>query len=205
MNFSYTQDGKPLVKDKNGFFIRDLSFAPTNVRFDYRRVLNASIVTDEYNMRIDNISKVLFGTVDFAEHILKANGISNPFSIGEDDLIIIPDIGYYENQYSQSLADSSDNNIRAYYTNKNKIPKTDTTYAKYTIDKNQQSLPIRSFEDEQLPPNIAGAKDKDIKIVNGKIVFGEDVTKNSDDNCVHKKTLSKSEFYKRLIKHNINQ
>ncbi len=49
-------------------------------------------VTSDYAMRPDLISYYAYGVDLYADIIMKANGISNPFAIAEGDLILIPDL-----------------------------------------------------------------------------------------------------------------
>ena len=55
------------------------------------KVARTVTVTSDYAMRPDLISYYAYGVDSFADIIMKANGISNPFAINEGDIIIIPD------------------------------------------------------------------------------------------------------------------
>ena len=55
------------------------------------KVARTVTVTSDYAMRPDLISYYAYGVDSFADIIMKANGISNPFSINEGDIILIPD------------------------------------------------------------------------------------------------------------------
>jgi len=48
------------------------------------------IDSEKYAMRPDLISFAMYGTEDYAEYILKFSGISNPFTLCEDDVLKIP-------------------------------------------------------------------------------------------------------------------
>ena len=52
------------------------------------------IVNKHYVARPDLISFVLYGDDKYADIICKINGISNPFEINEDDIIIVPNVEY---------------------------------------------------------------------------------------------------------------
>ena len=58
-------------------------------------------ITEEYAMRPDLISYYAYGVDSYADIILKANGISNPFSIQEGDLIFIPDLLMFNKFYKK--------------------------------------------------------------------------------------------------------
>lgn len=53
------------------------------------------IVNKYYVARPDLISLALYGDDKYADIICKLNGISNPFEINEDDVIIAPNIEYF--------------------------------------------------------------------------------------------------------------
>jgi hypothetical protein len=48
------------------------------------------IDSEKYAMRPDLISFAMYGTDEYAEYILKFSGISNPFSLSDDDILKIP-------------------------------------------------------------------------------------------------------------------
>ena len=58
-------------------------------------------VTSEYAMRPDLISFWAYGVDSFADVIMKANGISNPFSINEGDFILIPVLDSFTRFYNR--------------------------------------------------------------------------------------------------------
>jgi hypothetical protein len=47
-------------------------------------------------MRADKVAFAEYGTDEYTEYILKYSGLSNPFSIAEDDVLFIPDPGQAE-------------------------------------------------------------------------------------------------------------
>ena len=53
------------------------------------------VVNEHYVARPDLISLALYGDDKYADIICKLNGISNPFEINEDDVIIAPNIEYF--------------------------------------------------------------------------------------------------------------
>ena len=58
-------------------------------------------VTSDYAMRPDLISYFAYGVDLYADIIMKANGISNPFAIAEGDLILIPDLEQFKYFYKK--------------------------------------------------------------------------------------------------------
>lgn len=90
--FEYTLDRKEEVTDARGNRIIDLTKSifsrNTGEIQDYRVVR----MTDVYQMRPDLISQYMYGTDEYTEFILKFAGISNPFTLDEDDILLIPNV-----------------------------------------------------------------------------------------------------------------
>lgn len=55
---------------------------------------NVVIVNKYYVARPDLISLAIYGDDKYADIICKINGISNPFELNEDDVLLIPNINY---------------------------------------------------------------------------------------------------------------
>jgi len=89
--FEYTLDNKPEIRDKKGNTIIDLVQPLFNKNStgvaDYmiRRVGNK-----KFAMRPDLVSFAMYGDTDKTEYILKFSGISNPFTLNDDDVLKIP-------------------------------------------------------------------------------------------------------------------
>ena len=64
-------------------FNNDASFKPSII-----------MVNKNYVARPDLISLAVYGDDKYADIICKINGISNPFEINEDDIIIVPNVEY---------------------------------------------------------------------------------------------------------------
>ena len=47
-------------------------------------------MSDVYHMRPDLVSQMMYDTEDFTEFVLKFAGISNPFTLDDDDVLLIP-------------------------------------------------------------------------------------------------------------------
>jgi len=90
--FANSLDNKPVIPGKNGEMIRDL----TQTMFDFTTnsfvPLTAYKVPPDFAMRPDLISQAVYNNTTYAEYILKYNGYSNPYTIDENDVIIIPDL-----------------------------------------------------------------------------------------------------------------
>ncbi|MBW2998201.1 hypothetical protein KY321_01560, partial [Candidatus Woesearchaeota archaeon] len=147
----------------------------------------------EYAMRPDLISQSVYNNYLYAEIILKYNGISNPFTINEGDVILIPDLDSALQKMKPTgtgnKADQAEK-IRDSYKyidplkrpNKNKITKK--------FDERQV---VSSATTGSLPPNIADEGVSQITPRNGRVYFGEGV-----ETCLQN-GMSQSEFLASII------
>jgi hypothetical protein len=196
--FLNSLDKKPFFKKDDGNTVRDL----TQTMFDFRAnnytSLNAFKVSRDYVMRPDLISQAVYNNTIYAEYILKYNGISNPFSIQEGDVILIPNLdsaikntnttqGTATDNASQRLRDSYK------YIDPTKIPKTDANSVKFE-DRNLNKK--KTIKDGALPPNIADEGVSQIVERNGRIYFGEGIGESA---CL-KSGMSSGEFLTKIIK-----
>ncbi len=201
--FDKTQDTKKEITDKNGntyidFLERDISVTDltnTPMGIDYY------LVTDDSQMRIDLITRDMYGSInDYAENILKFNGVSNPFSIEAGDILIIYDPYSLTQNFRPSgkFTDLSDQ-VRKQYITPEKKSKTDPALKQF--EKRESALlGKKPAKADTLPPNYADFGDQEIEIRGGKIYFGPNVSK-SKEAC--DQPLSKSEFIARLVKNRI--
>ena len=123
-------------------------------------------VTKEYEMRPDLISKVLYGTEDYTEMILKYSCISNPFALEADDVIYEATLTSILNPIKEEIVNSDKISaaVKAYhkYIDKKKVPTSSGS------EKNTKEI-IKSDTEA----NISKTGDTGISIVNGKIYFGD--------------------------------
>ena len=89
--FTYTIDKKPDIRDPKGNIIKNFATSLFNKNStgisDY---LVRRVDSEKYAMRPDLISFAMYGKDLFAEYILKFSGISNPFSLYDEDVLKIP-------------------------------------------------------------------------------------------------------------------
>lgn len=171
--FKYSLDKKSEITFKNQ---QILNLADSI--FDLSKSLNTTYIpyklTSDYKMRPDLISISGFGTDEYTEIILKLNGIINPFSVDENDVILMPNI----DDVTPNLVDNKnktnyDNIIKSNtnkYLDKSKIPSnsvSNTDYENQNIGKNISSV-------NYSPDNTSSIINR-----NGRIYFGE----NSDMLC----------------------
>lgn len=82
---------KPKINKDNDSFIDLMADV-----FNEKAMYNPSIiiVNKYYVARPDLISLAMYGDDKYADIICKINGISNPFELNEDDIIVVPNIEY---------------------------------------------------------------------------------------------------------------
>jgi hypothetical protein len=192
-------DRKPLFQKSDGIVIRDL----TQSMFDFRsdNYINFSIykVPMDYQMRPDLISQAMYNNTIYAEYILKYNGISNPFSIDEGDIIVIPNLdSAKDNTKSRTdeLEGSDAKRIRdSYkYIDPGKAPRRDDGTENF--DRRNLSSKKDQIEDGALPPNIAQEGERGITYRNGRVFFGEGIGESA---CL-KNGMSSAEFLTQVIR-----
>jgi hypothetical protein len=86
------------------------------------------IVNEHYVARPDLISLVMYGDEAYADIICKYNGISNPFELNEDDVLIIPQLFELETflqngKVSEMIDSKNSKNQKISKTNKLKYQK----------------------------------------------------------------------------------
>jgi len=157
------------------------------------------IVDDGLQMRGDLLSKILYQTTSFMCVLFKYNGISNPFSLDINDVIKAPDGAILSSMLTNPDNINGSNNNWETSTRKKK--KTSLISPKTKQDKMRLDyLQKNANTNTQIaPPNIA--KDTSVKVVNGKIVFGADVTSVKKEDCPD--PISRTKLQAALVKNKI--
>jgi len=146
------------------------------------------VVKPEEEMRIDLISFQYYGTEDYLDILCKFNGISNPFSLDKGQLIKVP------KSPGKYYIDTED------IIDKGTVKATPNLIPVSTKDKNRLDY-LKRLGRAIAPPNVTLPNDKNIKVENGKIIFGADVTKVNKEDCPT--PISRSNVLKNLIESKI--
>jgi len=188
--FSNSLDKKPIFVRSDGIEIKDLTSSMFDMRSNNYTSYTIYRVPKEYEMRPDLISGVVYNDTIYAEFILKFNGISNPFSIKEGDIILIPNLDSMETITAKSIGTDIDgakalrNSYK--YIDPLKIPKRDDNFQNRQI--------VGGAKEGALPPNIAKEGEPQITYRNGRVHFGSSVETCLQDG------MKQSEFLVNIIK-----
>ena len=134
------------------------------------------VVISEFEiMRPDLVSNRVLGSQEYWESLLKFNGISNPFSIEQGEIILVPGVG----DISKMIVPPK--NVLEKGTEPAK--KNEDALLKPKTAKDQQRLQsLRSKVSEVIPPNVNLSGVKNVKVVEGRVIFGGDMTQTSTTN-----------------------
>lgn len=186
-------DKKPVFKREDNIEVRDLTASMFNLNsMSTYPKYNVYKVPKDFEMRPDLIAAAVYNNSAYAEIILKFNGISNPFSIMEGDLILVPSLDSVQTVITTSSTttlNSGANLIRnSYkYIDPTKMPKSD--------DSNFQNRQlVGGAKEGALPPNLTQDGETQITYRNGRVYFGPSV-----DTCLQN-GMTQSEFLTNVIK-----
>lgn len=188
--FLNSLDKKPSFVRPDGIEIKDITSSMFNMNNGSYIKYNVYKIPKEFEMRPDLISGAVYNNSLYAEVILKYNGISNPFSIKEGDLILIPALDSIQGIIAKpkgSEVDGAKTIRNSYkYIDPLKIPKNDTSFSNRQI--------VGGAEEGALPPNISKEGEPQITYRNGRVYFGQGV-----DTCLQN-GMTQSEFLTTVIK-----
>lgn len=181
----------------NGDVVQDLTRRSVTFRGVLTGQGQAYRVEEGIQMRPDLVSKVFYQTVSMLCVLLKYNGISNPFSLAVNDLIRVPD-----GTVISSLLTEPDNingsNLN-WMESTRKKKKAQFIQPKTKQDRNRLNYLQSIAGTTVAPPNVA--KDESVKVVNGKIIFGADVTSIKKEDCPD--PISRTKLQAQLLKNKI--
>jgi len=186
--FKSTIDEKPFYTRPDGEIIRDLTQTAFELKNRNYITYNVYKVPKEYKMRPDLISQSVYNNSSYAEIILKYNGISNPFSINEGDIILIPDLDSAKQKMKKPGGSETDKSkkIRDSYKYIDPLKRP-------TKDGEATKFDERDIPKDALPPNIADEGDGQVQLRNGRAYFGKGA-----DTCLQD-GMSASEFLTTVI------
>ena len=183
--FSNTIDKKSKIVDNQGNEIVDLTTSIFSMQAGGIRNYNTARLSQTYVMRPDKVAFMEYGSDENTEFILKYSGISNPFSLDKDDVVMVPDA----NQASAQMKDKEEkeltskiDQVRNYFKFTNTDYKSDKSSYDALANKEIKSGVLDPTENnDYIVPYISEDGKAAITIKNGRMFFGEDNT-NLDTN-----------------------
>ena len=122
-------------------------------------IISGQYVSEEHQMRPDLISYVNFGDDSYWDLILKFNGVSNPFSLSQEQFLFIPDIQYMLRQLYVETSNNEKimNEVKAQYVDASKKAKLDPKQFEYNKAFKEQLAKMKSsrISKTNLPPNFS--------------------------------------------------
>lgn len=108
--FQHTLDSRKEIVDWQGNRLIDLF--PSVFDFKSNQIENYNVykVTENFVCRPDLVSLRYYGTTEKTEYILLYNGISNPFSLDKDDILMVPNPAQADAQMKNFNSESTSMN-----------------------------------------------------------------------------------------------
>lgn len=133
-------------------------------------------VREEEAMRPDLISIRLYSLPNYHEALMKYNGISNPFAIEPGRILIVPPFRELDQML---VAPKKVPEKGAERTAKNE----DKLINPKTVKDKKRLEALKDRVKEIVPPNVNTEGNRNVKVKDGRVIFGEDVTQVNKDNC----------------------
>lgn len=170
---------KPIII-KNNEEIVDITTCSVQYINDNPYIIKQIIISEDMAMRPDLVSKIAYGRIDYVDILLKFNGISNPYSLNNGDILLIPELSYLINSLTMPSTKNEYLDIINQYIDPNKKYEVDSNKIEY--DENIKKLFKESnanFVKLPLPPNLAQPGSKEGKFIDPTtILLGGDISKN---------------------------
>lgn len=143
---------------------------PTLLFPDYMSISQVFPVDAYYAGRIDLISLSVYNSADYVDQLLKFNGISNPFSVAEGDILYIPPMDVLQKTWKKPGVGVTDSNVvRDRFIETKRLPIKDQNRLEYL--KRKAALKPNGAK-EILPPNVLPSDKQNVIIENGQLIVG---------------------------------
>lgn len=166
------------------------------------RMQTIAKVVDGEQARPDLVSLRVYGEDTYQDQICKMNGISNPYSLNIDDVLVIPNTVSFSREVqveSEPVPSEVPIDFRINFKDINKNPNQETAIQKFnqSFEKGVDQL---KEDGSGLPPSVADFGDKQFLIRGGEVIFAPNIGK-----CITNESnpISKGELLARLIKNRI--
>jgi hypothetical protein len=178
----------------NGDIVIDLISATFNFSNSVSPVEGYCQVLPDEEARPDLVAVRVYGDQQLWEALLKYNGVSNPFSLEAGYILLTPPFKDLEKLISIPK------NIVEKGVEISNIAEDRLLNPKTVQDKNRLEA-LKTNVREIVPPNVNTKGNQNVKIRDGKVIFGEDVTTVNKNNCPT--PISRTRLINQLIKSNL--
>jgi hypothetical protein len=144
----------------------------------------------------------VYGEDTYQDQICKMNGISNPYSLNVDDVLVIPNNVSFSRDVqveSEPVQGETPLDFRLNFKDINKNPNQESAIQKFnqSFEKGIEQL---KEDGSGLPPTVADFGDKQFLVRGGEVIFAPNIGK-----CITNESnpISKGELLARLIKNRI--
>lgn len=178
----------------NGDLVIDLISSTFNFSNSVSPVEGYTQVQPDEEARPDLVTNRVYGNHNLWETLLKYNGISNPFSLEAGYILLTPPFRDLEKLISvpKQIVEKG-------------VERTNDTEDKLlnpkTVQDKNRIEALKTNVREIVPPNVNTGGSKNVKIRDGKVIFGEDVTTVNKNNCPT--PISRTRLINQLIKSNL--
>jgi hypothetical protein len=177
----------------NGEVIVDLASSTFSFEKASGSISGTVLVKEDEAMRPDLVAIRLYNEQKYYAPLLKYNGISNPFSLDPNSLLVAPSFIDMEKMIVSPKQIFEKGTSPA--TNESKLLPTKTVKDKKRLDA------LKDKVKEIVPPNVNTSGNQNVKVKDGRVIFGEDVTQVAKDNCPV--PISRARLIQQLTKANL--
>lgn len=165
-----------------------------NIRFQ-----SLAKVIDGEQARPDLVSIRVYGEDTYQDQICKTNGISNPYSLNVDDVLVIPSTVSFAREAqveTEPLVEEVPLDFRINFKDITANPNQESVIQRFNQSFDQSVEQLKE-DGSGLPPSVADFGDKQFLIRGGQVIFAPNIGK-----CITNESqpISKGELLARLIK-----
>lgn len=132
------------------------------------------LVTEYYQMRPDLIAAIKLGDHSSVGSLLKMNNISNPFSLMEGNVLLIPTSSTVEESFMSKKNENQRTSSSNTNTNPNQVFRENQEQKKFKVSEGRKKFlesKIKNQPSMILAPNVAQPNDKSIEKKDGFLIF----------------------------------
>ena len=155
--------------------------------------IGPTFVGEDEVMRPDLLADKVYANIGYWDALLKYNGVSNPFSLDLGEVLLVPSVSLLKKMIVPPNI-VPEKGTTPSKTNEEKIMKPKSPQDKRRLETLRAKVP------EVLPPNINLTGAQNVRVVDGKVIFGSNVTQSTE--TTQNTTLSRSRVQDQLKNNN---